>query len=66
MVGMDKNKEILDDTLEVLMLQMIKEKFVARLKNDKAFLWRISGCGEAYIYEIEKTVPRSGKSFKRD
>lgn len=46
--------------------EMIKEKFVARLKNDKAFLWRISGCGEAYIYEIEKTVPRSGKSFKRD
>lgn len=46
--------------------EMIKEKFVARLKNDKAFWWRISGNGEAYIYEIEMTVPSGGKSFKKD
>lgn len=38
MVGMDKNKEILDDTLEVLMLQMIKEKFENKNQNEDKYI----------------------------
>lgn len=38
MVGMDKNKEILDDALEVLMLQMIKEKFENKNQNEDKYI----------------------------
>lgn len=38
MVGMDKNKEILDDTLEVLMLQMIKENFENKNLSEEKFI----------------------------
>lgn len=38
MVGMLKNNEILDETLEVLMLQMIKEKFENKNQNEEKFI----------------------------
>ena len=38
MVGMDKNKEILDDALEILMLQMIKEKFENKNQNEDKYI----------------------------
>ena len=38
MVGMDKNKEILDDTLEILMIQMIKEKFENKNQNEEKYI----------------------------
>ena len=40
---------------------MIKEKFVARFRQDKAYQFKISGSGEAYIYELERTVSGSGR-----
>lgn len=45
--------------------EMIKEKLAARRRCGCAYRWRISGTGEVYIYEIEKTVPADGKSFKK-
>ena len=38
MVGMLKNNEILDDTLELLMLQMIKENFENKNINKEKFI----------------------------
>lgn len=38
MVGMLKNNEILDETLEVLMLQMIKEKFENKNQNEDKYI----------------------------
>lgn len=38
MAGMDKNNEILDDTLEVLMLQMIKNNFKNKNINEEKFV----------------------------
>lgn len=38
MAGMKKNNEILDDTLELLMLQMIKEKFENKNQNEEKFI----------------------------
>lgn len=38
MVGMLKNNEILDDTLELLMLQMIKENFKNKNINEEKFI----------------------------
>lgn len=40
---------------------MIKEKFVSRFKNDKAYQYKISGNGEVYIYELERTTPTGGR-----
>ena len=38
MVGMDKNNEILDDALELLMLKMIKEKFENKNQSEEKFI----------------------------
>ena len=38
MVGMLKNNEILDDTLELLMLQMIKDNFKNKNINEEKFI----------------------------
>lgn len=38
MDGMDKNNEILSDTLEILMLQMIKEKFENKNQNEDKYI----------------------------
>lgn len=38
MVGMDKNREILDDTLDLLMIKMIKDKFENKNKNEEKFI----------------------------
>ena len=38
MVGMDKNNEILDDALELLMLQMIKENFENKNMRDEQYI----------------------------
>lgn len=38
MVGMLKNNEILDDTLEVLMLQMIKENFENKNLSEEKYI----------------------------
>ena len=41
--------------------EMIKEKFTPRLRNDAAYQFRISGSGEVYVYELEKTTPTGGR-----
>lgn len=38
MAGMDKNNEILDDALELLMLQMIKDNFKNKNINEEKFI----------------------------
>lgn len=38
MVGMLKNNEILDETLEVLMLQMIKENFENKNLSEEKYI----------------------------
>lgn len=38
MDGIDKNNEILDDTLELLMLQMIKDNFKNKNINEEKFI----------------------------
>ena len=38
MDGMSKNKEILDDTLELLMIQMLKENFENKNMRDEQYI----------------------------
>lgn len=38
MDGMSKNKEILDDTLELLMIQMLKENFENKNMRDEKYI----------------------------
>jgi hypothetical protein len=40
---------------------MMKEYFTPRMRRDMAYQYRISGTGEAYIYECEKEVPAIGR-----